>query len=520
MTDLFKDTYNALYLKGLSSQKITEIKSNSNPVQKRLIDNLLRKKHSYDVKFIEGPIGIRKYKLEKPKKSIYLFGERHFETKGQCKPHRSIEFVEYIKRLAKETPAFFDIYVETPIVTSTINSMPNLVLFRNAVKSMYRKRIKFPTAYKLNMKKTPPKTVGYMFRELRKEFRECIEPATRKNNSKCELFRFHYVDIRATWDITDDISIYKEDTALHIIYIIFSVGLQAGKNSQEIIDVLRRINKHCPSILNMLKMLILPNGELNLIDIFCKSKIYKKQLDASYKKEEIKSFLKIISEKKIEFSSVSKNEFIKGINDLISSIENKTEMDIEFIKKTPKLFLKLNDMILDTYCISRIFKIHKMKGEFQPAESKNIIIYVGDAHGRNISEFLGYIGFKPTFSFYNDDEKSCVNMKESNQYIPQRSPQLFKSPKKKSPKKKSPKIPLDLQKLKVKELISLAKQLGLKGYSKLTKDKLINLIQSPYSPTKELKKLNVKELKNLAKNLNLKGYSKMKKDDLIKILKK
>lgn len=116
--NVFKETYNAMYLKGLSVRKLKFIKSISNPVQKRLIENLSIKK-SYDVKYIEGPIGVRKYNLisnGKPDKTIYLFGETHFNTEGQCEPYPSIEFVEYIKRLSKETSAFFDVYVETSIV--------------------------------------------------------------------------------------------------------------------------------------------------------------------------------------------------------------------------------------------------------------------------------------------------------------------------------------------------------------------------------------------------------------------
>lgn len=526
MIDVFKDTYNALYLKGLSSQKLNQLKSTLNPVQKRLIDNL-QKKRSYDVKYIEGPIGIRKYKLVlngKPKKSIYLFGERHFNTKGQCAPHKSIEFVEYIKRLSNDSPAFFDIYVETPILTSTISKTKSMNIFINAVKAMYRKRIKFTTAYtryKLNIKNSTS-TTGYMFKELRKEFKECIEPAKRINNSNCELFRFHFVDIRSAWDNPKDMNIcgekgiYNEDIALHMIYNVFISGLKAGKNADEIMDVLRRINKRCPSILNMLKMLISPTGELNLLDIFSKNKFFKNELDRSYKKEEIKSFLKLMSAKKIEVSSFTRDEFNQGIKDLIISIENKAEMNMEFIKKTKKLFLKLNDLLLDTYCLARIFKIHDTGDSFQPTESKNIIIYVGDAHARNIAEFLGYIGFKPTFSFYNVEEKSCVNMKEPNEYMPLRSPIILNqgSPKG-SPKEE------DLNKLKVNELKKIAKQLRCKGYSKLLKVELIQLIRrkqipSPYSPYKEIKRLTVVQLKKLAKNLKVKGYYKMKKDELIK----
>ena len=459
--NVFKETYNAMYLKGLSVRKLKFIKSISNPVQKRLIENLSIKK-SYDVKHIEGPIGVRKYNLisnGKPDKTIYLFGETHFNTEGQCEPYPSIEFVEYIKRLSKETTSFFDIYVETSIVKSTIKNNKSMIVFRNTVKAMFKKRIKFITAYNLKKNKKLTTSTGYMFKKLENEFKECIEPQSRLNNSNCELFRFHYVDIRSTWDtLVSPCDNYNEDVCLHMIYIVFDTGLKQGKNADEIMDVIRRINKHCPSILNGLKILL--KNRLNLIDIFCKSKKFKNELNNSYKKDKIISFLKGIVLKKID----DIDEFIEGIKSLISSIENKTEVNIEFIKKYVKVFLKLNDLLLDVYCLSRIFKKHNVTDTFQPVESKNIIIYAGNAHSRNMAEFISYIGFQPTYSFYNDEDKSCVNMKKSNKYMPLKSPMIMN--------------PISLKKLTVIQLKSLTKKLKLKGYSKLKKDELIYLIQS------------------------------------------
>ncbi len=71
----------------------------------------------------------------------------------------------------------------------------------------------------------------------------------------------------------------------------------------------------------------------------------------------------------------------------------------------------------------------------------------------------------------------------------------------------------------VKELKELCKIYGIKGYSKLNRTELIELLMN-FTPTKEadrpLAALNVNELKARCKKLGLKGYSKLRKAELIK----
>jgi hypothetical protein len=113
-----------------------------------------------------------------------------------------------------------------------------------------------------------------------------------------------------------------------------------------------------------------------------------------------------------------------------------------------------------------------------------------------------------------------------------------------APVKRIPLSQLDqstLKKLKVGELVSIAKQIACKGYTRLKKADLIELIiktikmiQSPpkaqvkppkQSPPKAqvkpqmnqvyLNKLTVIQLRNFAKEIGAKGYSKLNKADLI-----
>jgi hypothetical protein len=211
--------------------------------------------------------------------------------------------------------------------------------------------------------------------------------------------------------------------------------------------------------------------------------------------------------------------------------------------------------------MSRIFKFHnvkknKNKEEFQPTESKNIIIYVGNAHARNMVEFLSFIGFKPTYNYYEPNEKGCVNMKKQNTYLPKKSPVIFNH----KTQQNTPSSRLNqtaLKKLRIIELVDIAKQLGCKGYSKMKKTDLIDLImktkkikhspgkaqvkppkqspvkqqkQSPIKPQLQppikpqmnnplyLNKLTVVQLRNFAKKIHLKGYSKLNKADLIEFI--
>ena len=567
---IFKDTYNALYIKDFSEEKLNYVKSTSNPIQNRLIDNL-NSNHSYDQEFIEGPVGIRKFKLEingKPKKSIYLFGEYHRNTTGECEPNPSIEFQEYIYRLSRETPSFFDVYVEIPLLKSEIKSKTtSLFVFRMVARMMFQhKNMSFMTAFRLlkNPKDTPA-TSGYMFKKLETRFKDCIQPATRKNNPMCDLMRIHYVDIRTTWDIKDDASMYTEDVALHLLRSLFRSGLEINKKSREIMDVVKRVNLDNNVILSMLKRLI-KGDKINLLDVFYENKSLKKELNASYKKAEIIRFLKVMSHAKVGNVPL----FISGIKSLISSIENNTEVNLNFIKKSESVFLNLNSLLLDCYCLSRIFKFHnvkknKNKDEFQPEESKNIIIYVGDNHAANMTEFINSIGFNPVYSYYEPKEKSCINMKKPNMYLRRNLPlipivnqpivnqpivnqpivnQPIVNQPIVAPVKRIPLSQLDqstLKKLKVGELVSIAKQIACKGYTRLKKADLIELIiktikmiQSPpkaqvkppkQSPPKAqvkpqmnqvyLNKLTVIQLRNFAKEIGAKGYSKLNKADLI-----
>ena len=69
----------------------------------------------------------------------------------------------------------------------------------------------------------------------------------------------------------------------------------------------------------------------------------------------------------------------------------------------------------------------------------------------------------------------------------------------------------------VKELKDLCKKNNKKGYSRLCKSDLINLLEKNED---EYENKTVKELKDLCKKYNKKGYSRLCKNDLINLLDK
>lgn len=513
---VFKDTYNAMYVSGFTTKKLEYVKSISNPIQKRLIENL-KYVGTTNYDFIEGPIGVRKFSLTldgKPKKTIYLFGEYHVETKGHCKPNPYIEFDEYISRLSKESPAFFDIYIELPIVKKSIQgNMNSGTIFHKSVRMMFvKKYMTFRDVYQYfkDQKDLVIVSNAYMINRIETKMKHCVQPESRVNNSKCELMRLHNINIRATWDINPDLKkMYTEDIALNLIRIIFETGLVSAKKDQDIIDVLRRVSQDCPSILNMLKMLIKTE---TLLDIFLKNKSLKKELKATYKKKELKLWFNSMYYKKIQ-SFGGKATFIDTIKKLISTIENNTSLSRDIMKKLGFLFINLNSLLVDYYCLARIFKKHDLEGSFQPEESKNIMIYVGDAHARNMTEFFRSIGFKDYFNHYNEQKKSCISLKTPNKNTTVRSPYFFPTPPRKSPSRT---IPINA---KLNDLRLIAKQRRLKGYSKLNKADLIQFIKKhSISDSNELEELTILQLQTYLKNMGITKYSKLKKADLINLV--
>ena len=418
LINVFKETYNALYLESFSKQKLNYIKSNSNPVYEKLINNLMTPTKSYEqYQYIEGPISITKFKMEadgKPKKSFYIFGETHRDTRGHCRPNESIEFHEYLRRLSVESPSFLDVYVELSMVkkrikiknqTSFVNQLVANAMFKN-------KRLGFNATYKRESKDLDlsRNCTSYIFTQIEDTFSNCIQPKLRQV-PECQLFRIHNIDIRHTWDLHKDLPV---DLGLSLIDEI----LETGFNSEpvDIMHVMRRAIVGNNLIMDTLKML--KTG--NLMNVLLMNKKVKDEIDRSYEKENITNFIKT---KLTKFDTEDVDDIIDMSTILINTLQDKTLpiLQLPDFRAFKEYCSYLAMLKVDLYCLSRVFKTYDIKknnpvGAFQPVESKNIIIYTGDDHSQTYIEFLEYLrtvagqNVRKTYEYRspNDGEFSCV----------------------------------------------------------------------------------------------------------------
>jgi hypothetical protein len=120
-------------------------------------------------------------------------------------------------------------------------------------------------------------------------------------------------------------------------------------------------------------------------------------------------------------------------NSLINSVINGSRLphDLDALKARMVDLENIDVFKMDMYALSRIFKPYDIyrddpRGAFQPTESKNIIIYVGDYHAQNYAEFLQYLStvgqdVALTYRYVNPSKdlsrRNCVKINKSREYI-------------------------------------------------------------------------------------------------------
>ena len=126
--ELFIKTYSAYHIRNFTPAQKESLKQRlwHNQVLVTLIKNLDKPK-SYAVNYLEGPISFKLFQFNN--KTIYLFGEYHKDTQGECKldgkpeppvgpiqnssPTDTLRLNQFIELLSYDTPSFFDFYIET-----------------------------------------------------------------------------------------------------------------------------------------------------------------------------------------------------------------------------------------------------------------------------------------------------------------------------------------------------------------------------------------------------------------------
>ena len=91
-------------------------------------------------------------------------------------------------------------------------------------------------------------------------------------------------------------------------------------------------------------------------------------------------------------------------------------------------FFKIYALVMDFYCLVRLFKKYKVKTDCHPNRNYNIIIYAGDAHARVYRKFMKfYGGLQITRILTRRDELNRTEGRfRANQYYARVSQRIFK----------------------------------------------------------------------------------------------
>ena len=359
-----QETYNANVLKQTTKETrdlfvataktAKEINLNKgNQTLLSLIDNYSKQKTPVP-KYIAGPISMSVHWNSQYQLYIYVIGEFHdtttdcrlYREKGQT-PSNTMLIEDFLEQLILTTPAFLDIYIEwIESIGITLNQ-------------------------------------GHRIREMYRKLGECLEYSTR-DNTKCELARLHYVDIRQNvipnfYEKVNDLS-YAEFTL-----ISFKINYDFINN-----------NKRLKTILNILNTDSLTKYEDFFRQQIRQNEMVVKELSKSFLGKHIESYFTDL----LVDMALNARKLIQGH---VSVLLNPKSSDKEIQKNVKDLtmrFVLINTSVMDTYTLSRIFKkfdVTKPKAKYQsttnhqPESPHNIIIYAGQLHCYKYRQFLEYI---------------------------------------------------------------------------------------------------------------------------------
>ena len=402
---LFKLTYNATYLNFFSNFQLNEIIRNSNYIQKKLIRNLIKKRtdqNIYRYDDIIGPHTIRifRLKINNIYRTYHIFGESHRQITNDPCQNRQLEpiqkksrFTDYIKNLAQNSPTFFDLYIENGYIANEDGIMlrysGGLFAHYYNICPLTDKKEKINFAFQNSFKSLD---IRFELGNLLFNFNDCSKSFKTRINKNCKLFRLHLCDTRTALQsvgkpfnlillhmITNHYylnHLYKPPLSDEIIYDLFMFG-----GIVEIFNILTKNNTEYISSENIFNFFLLDN-------------LVKEQYN-----------------KTGEFGLHIKNYYLNHFNNLIKSERDFTVMFRQFInqmKKNPNINIQklknhkkivsfisdLNIFDMDLYLLSSLFKNMEIEDpdvDHEPTKSYSSIIYVGDSHAVNYSNFLYYL---------------------------------------------------------------------------------------------------------------------------------
>jgi hypothetical protein len=430
-------------------EEIKNIKTKYSKIKPKQISDLIKKNK---FSFISGPISFISF--DDNGRKIYLFGDEHFDKKGNCETdyknvkisclqvdkHNSkkkvcydfVYFLEKLFNINEKSKEYIDFYLETP----------------------FQKRY---------MRQEKTGDVDYIT-SIEKVFKKCFL----RNKSKCKFkkTRFHYIDFRIKnvktvssityilvnfiQTIKKQINHFKDDKKkIKIIknkirfYDILAKRLYQKKINQKLLqsyfednfrETMNKIFKQVTRGLNQKKYkryLIYVKKVFkqasNYYKIRNKKKVHliKSQLDAlrkegvQFKNHEmadlIEEFVKKNYNNKVDlvlFQSYFK-DYIVQLNKYIKN-KNIDEYD-EYNKKINQFLMgsiiEMDAHIFDAYLLGRLFRTFKYTKRKKHIPSKTIVIYAGNYHIQNyVNFFVDVLGMKPEIMTgpINKELKRCI----------------------------------------------------------------------------------------------------------------
>lgn len=406
-------------------------------LMKLILNNSKNEKPNFSK--ISGPMSLTVHWSEEYKKMIYIFGEYHGLENGcpgkecpegemlikntwECVKRKkqveyentnSINIVDYLKELFKNTNVFIDFFLEI-----------------KPPEYSDKDKGEYPNKY---TEEFTDKHIASLW----KHFIPCINVKSRVNPiDYCELTRVHYIDVRETHmenDMFNKFSeIYHPVTKANFCmkkinhkYITTSNIKFLIQYTDENNDKLRNFILHLSSnpkqaIMNQTKNNMYITKEIERsylhndhiyhwfereLDIILKQEIYIE--NSKYK---LSKYIKVSTKKII--SLITRNAtIVNQIRNNYSSYVPLTKKRLESINKIPyfrmfsdqlceiahdlsRYMITIGALRIDIYTICRLFKKFNVESSNQPDEAYNSIIYTGNYHSNTYRNFLENTGFK------------------------------------------------------------------------------------------------------------------------------
>jgi len=285
----------------------------------------------------------------------------------------------------------------------------------------------------INLGLTPVRNNSFEMMEIKENFRECFRLETRKTNTrrgfftnfeKCRLGRFHDIDARRLGIEDARLNVLELGYGITLEYFIWKPPHFYDLSQTLFVGALRDIYRMV-SLENFLNYIRQPIHEQNLIALggnpaihrfatqaygileFCFTQFpplqkLKRNCDPVYRNEIILFILDklvtrvpsdetILGRPLVDIFIVFENILV-ALNGQTNTVIIDDNTALLYLSMLSAYFFKVYVLVMDLYCLLRVFKKYKIKTDCQPNRNYNLIIYAGDAHSETYRDFMDYHG--------------------------------------------------------------------------------------------------------------------------------